>query len=448
MIVAALALSLVVPALEQPQQGQSGKSAPKPDRAEQMQRELARLVDLPSPRGRRLQAEKLTRQNLGSVDDWLAACRAFGAFDRFEPGQNRREVTLPVLGRPQKSEIFLYVPERYDSQKPAPLLLWGHGAGGTGARQYRPWQQLADRLGMLVLAPSSAAAQPGWGFTANERASQLAALRWARRHCNVDENAVFLGGASRGGHMTWDLALRHPDLWAGLVPCIGGPRMQLGEQNNMRYLANVAHLPIRCLQGSKDDPMLLVNLRVAFDHLKKKRNASDAVFREFPELGHSYELAGVDWNEFFARRRAQTPERVIRTAAVKTEGRSAWCRITAFERNVRVKVAPRVSSAQWERLDERGRRKLLLDRLGRYTAELEVHDRGKGRFTAKSKGVKSFELLLTPDMMGRDGRVEVRCNRRPVRVDAEPRVEVLLAEFAERLDRTFLPVAVVTITPP
>ena len=71
--------------------------------------------------------------------------------------------------------------------------------------------------------------------------------------------AVFVTGISRGGHLTWDLALRHPDLWAGCIPMIGGPRITMQNgQNNLRYLDNVVHLPIRDLQGSGDHPLLPV----------------------------------------------------------------------------------------------------------------------------------------------------------------------------------------------
>jgi predicted peptidase len=52
---------------------------------------------------------------------------------------------------------------------------------------------------MLVLAPTEFGSNPGYGFTARERAAHLAALRWARRTFNVDENAIFVGGWSRGG---------------------------------------------------------------------------------------------------------------------------------------------------------------------------------------------------------------------------------------------------------
>lgn len=404
-----------------------------------LQAGLARLVDASSARARRLVVEQLTEKG-HALDEWLAACRAFGAFDGLDPGQNRQVVELLVDGNVQETEVFLWVPKSYDPKVPAPLLLWGHGAGGTGARQFRQWEALAEELGMLILAPTEGGGRSGWGFTGREREAQMQALRWARRRCNVDENAIFVGGHSRGGHMTWDLTLRFPDLWAGAIPCIGGPRMALGEHNNLRYWGNVLHLPIRCLQGSKDDPRLLLNLRLLFEVLGKHK-AQDAVFREFPELGHSYELGGVDWRAFFALRRDPLRPRVRRIAADPAETRAGWARITAFERNVAVAVTPRVSAAAWERLDEYGQRRLLLDRLGRHNAELAVRHKGKGRFTAESAGVAAFELLLPATMFGKKNAVEVRWNRKTHRFTAEPSVDVLLTDFGERFDRTFLPVA-------
>ena len=46
---------------------------------------------------------------------------------------------------------------------------------------------------------------------------------------------------------------------------IGGPRLAIVHgQNNMRLLENLVPTPIRDLQGSKDDPVLVESLHVAF----------------------------------------------------------------------------------------------------------------------------------------------------------------------------------------
>lgn len=407
-----------------------------------LQRELAALVDLASPKARAIAAERLAGGKLATLEDWLAACAAFGAFEPLDAGiQPPATVDLNVLGTIEPTEIHLYVPTGYAPDRPAPLLLWGHGAGGTGAGQHRAWQAVADQVGMIVLAPTEFGREPGWGSTPRERYAQMAALRWARRRVNVDENAIFVGGVSRGGHMAWDLALRFPDRWAGVLPCVGGPRIRL-DQNNMRYLENVAQLPLCDLQGSRDDPALLASLHLVFAELKKLK-AADAVLHEFPELGHSYDLSAVDWPAFFAGRRPARPSRLVRMAATDAmwQRRAAWVEITAFARGVNATPVLRVNPTHWDKLDEDGRRALAHKRAVEQTARLEVTDRGKGLFVAKGTGVKSFELLLTAGMLGRDHAVEVKWRSRPVRRTAKPSVAVLLDDFAERFDRTRLPVA-------
>jgi len=410
------------------------------DPNETLQVELARLVDLPTAAARQRAADELEQQHLATLEQWLAACAAFGTFAAMEVGPSRQTVGLQVLDKVENTELHLFVPKGYDRKKPTPLLLWGHGAGGSGAREFLLWEELADRIGMLVLAPTEFVKEPGWGYTVRERAAQLAALRWARRQVNVDENAIFVGGWSRGGHMAWDLMLRHPDLFAGALPCVGAPRMQLGAQNNLRYLENVTHLPIRDLQGSQDDPRALLNLHLAFARLGKF-GAMDAVLKEFPDRGHDADLSAVDWADFFQRRRDARPKRVVRMAADPGETRAAWATITAFDERVAVEYAPQVNPDTYNKLDEARQRAIVLDRLVEHTARLVVQDKGQGRLVADGKGVKSFVLRLDATMIGKDGAVEVRWQSQPVRKKVKPGAAVLLREFAERFDRTFLPVA-------
>lgn len=406
--------------------------------------ELARLVDAPTPASRRLAAEALAAQNLATVAQWTEACRTFGTFAAKEPGPTKQKVLLQVLDQVEPTEVHLFFPQGYDPQRPAPLLLWGHGAGGTGAREYLHWQEVADRSGLLVLAPTEFGKEPGYGHTPRERAAQLAALRWARRQANVDENAIFVGGWSRGGHLTWDLILRHPDLFAGALPCIGGPRMLIGPQNNLRYLENVVHLPIRDLQGSQDDPRLLLNLHLAFTRLQKF-GAAEAVLKEFPDRGHDADLAAVDWVDFLQRRRDPRPARVVRLAADPAETRAGWASILTFEPAVAVDFQVPVNPVHYDKLDEAAQRAVVLDRLVERTARLVVKNLGQGRFAAEGKGTKSFALLLDASMLGKDGQVEVKWQGKTVRKLAQPSVAVLLREFAERFDRSFLPTAQVVV---
>jgi dienelactone hydrolase len=355
-------------------------------------------------------------------------------------------VELQVGEQRERSELSVYVPPGYDPSTAAPLLLAAHGTGGRGRDELAMWRAAADKLSMLVLAPSEAGANDGYAFTERERLAALAALRWVRRRFHVDENRIFATGVSRGGHLAWDLALRFPDRFAAIAPMIGSPRLNIAAgQNNARYLENVVHLPIRDLQGSRDDPRLLFNLRLVFARLREL-GAGDAELIEFEQLGHAFDATAVDWAGFFGGAvRDPRRSRVVRASAAPNEGRAFWVEILSPDRSVQDTFRLQVQEKEWNALDDDGKRRFMQDEADRRTARLEVEQLAPGRFSAKSRGVRKLRLLLTADMTGNSGAVEVTLDGKARRKTARPDVRVLLLEFVERFDRAFLPVAEVTI---
>ncbi|MGK0154505.1 MAG: pimeloyl-ACP methyl ester carboxylesterase, partial [Neolewinella sp.] len=185
------------------------------------------------------------------------------------------------------------------------------------------------------------------------------------------------------GHLAWDLALRNPDLFAGMVVCVGGPLMNPPSANNLRYLENVAHLPIR-------DP----------------------------------------W-----------PKKVVRIAADLTETRASWIEITGMRKKVQVEAQPQVAVRRWATMNEAAKRAYIVKALAKNTARVAVQQTGKGRFRAQGFGITKFSLLLAAAQLGKGGKVEVRLANKPIRKVATPSAEVLLLDFVERFDRTRLPVA-------
>ena len=55
--------------------------------------------------------------------------------------------------------------------------------------------------------------------------------------------------------------------------------------------------------------------------------------------------------------------------------------------------------------------------------------------------MRRFRLMLTPEMLDEKGALAVQFNRRKSSKRPKAGKEVLLREFAERFDRTFLPVS-------
>ncbi len=382
-----------------------------------------------------------------SFEAWLAAMRAFGQFGKEAAGVRDVQADLDVLGSTENTHIELFVPSTYSPAKPSPLLLTLHGAGGTGHGGHAPWRSVAEALGMIVISPSDRRGRGGFTGSKEENAAAWAALRWARLRFNVDECRVYATGVSRGGHLLWDLALRQPDRLAAIVPAIGGPMLNMaGGRNNIRYHENLVAVTIRDLQGAKDDPLLVANLRLTFELLKKVK-ALDAQYIEFPDLGHGFRYDKVDWPELYKTRRNPIPERVIRRSARAGEGRAHWVEILETRSPVKEVFRLRINAKSWNAMTRAEQAAVVAEQGEKHTARLEAQFVSKGRFTVKTRSVKRFRLLLDPSMFVPGERVEVLVNGRPKKVKVKRGKAVLLGEFAARFDRTFLPVAAVTLRP-
>ena len=93
----------------------------------------------------------------------------------------------------------LYVPTGYKSDKPTPLLIWLHGAGGSG-NVSENMTALSDEFGFMVLAPDSR--EWTWDAILGQYGPDVdflqRALRQTLSRYNVDKNRLLLGGFSDG----------------------------------------------------------------------------------------------------------------------------------------------------------------------------------------------------------------------------------------------------------
>lgn len=423
-------------------------AVPAPTRAapDDARAALAAAVDLEDPVARRNAANALAARKDVTLDAWLELARTFGACEPKAVGRGVHRASLRVLDKVEETDLHVYVPASYDPAKPAPLMLAFHGTGGSGDQAGPFWNEVADALGMLVLAPTEAGKNEGYAFSDRERAAALAALRWMRRRFDVDEDRVYAMGISRGGHLTWDLALRFPDRFAAIAPMIGSPRFNLTHgQNNLRFLENVVQLPIRDLQGSKDDPGVLANLHEAFAKLERWK-APDAKLVEFADLGHDFRFEAVDWKAWLgAAKRVAVPKRIVRAACEKTEASTSWLELTGLAKDAAEDLRPSVKDTVWNAMDEKARRAWLEGEVEKHTARCEATWDAPGAFTVSSTLVTSFRLLLTRDLFDPAKPVVVTWNGKKVEKRARGDARVLLQRFVERFDRSFLPVAVVDV---
>lgn len=139
----------------------------------------------------------------------------------------------------------------------------------------------ASRRGYIVVAPFwGQEHQTSYEYSAREHAAVLGSLREANRHFSIDSDRVFLSGHSMGGDAAWDVALSHPDLWAGLVGIVPTSARYVNH-----YWKNAHRLPMYLVGGELDSDRLVRN---AMDLDRYFQKGFDATYVEYLGRGHEH----------------------------------------------------------------------------------------------------------------------------------------------------------------
>jgi predicted esterase len=153
--------------------------------------------------------------------------------------------TLPLGGR---RDSYLYVPASAGNGPPAPLVLLLHGAGGHAHDGLRVLLHLAERAGLLLVAPASTATT--WDLIAGRRygpdlALLDAALDYVFARCAVDPAHLAVGGFSDGASYALSVGLNNGDLFSHVLafsPGFAGPGARHGRP--AVFIAHGTHDPI------------------------------------------------------------------------------------------------------------------------------------------------------------------------------------------------------------
>jgi len=145
----------------------------------------------------------------------------------------------------EPTEYAVRLPPEYHPLRSYPAIVALHSGEGPQSA-VEVWAAEAARRGYVVIAPeyNVAGQPPDYRYTPSEHAAVELALRDARRRYAIDSDRVFVAGQLNGGNMAWDLALGHPDLFAGVIVVSGFPAKYVP-----RYLSNHERLPLYCVIG-------------------------------------------------------------------------------------------------------------------------------------------------------------------------------------------------------
>lgn len=241
-----------------------------------------------------------------------------GAGMAAEPFESR-SVTIDDGGKAVEFHYRLLRPEPRAEGVRYPVILFLHGAGERGddnaaQLKFLPlWMAepaTRERHPCFLVAPQCrtghAWAAIDWQHKkplplptapAADLVAASAALDAVLAAEPIDPDRIYLTGLSMGGYGSWDLAARHPERFAAVIPICGGGDLAMAKR--------LAPLPLWCFHGD-DDPLVPVELSRSM--IAAIRAAGGApVYSELSGVGHdswtpAYRNPAVlDW--LFSQRR-------------------------------------------------------------------------------------------------------------------------------------------------
>mgnify|MGYP003125269135 CR=1 FL=1 len=133
----------------------------------------------------------------------------------------------------------------------------------------------AAQNGFIVVTPRwTRGGQQDYEYTMREHDAVLRSVRGAMRRFSIDSDRVFIGGHGAGGAAAWDIALSHPDIWAGMIAIGAEPRKTL-----LHYDANAVYVPTYIVMGEKDGRPLKRNGAVYDDYMSYQHDAMVVMYR-------------------------------------------------------------------------------------------------------------------------------------------------------------------------
>ncbi len=193
------------------------------------------------------------------------------------PGFHLRTVPTPEGER----KYTLYTPEGYDGKTRMPLILFLHGAGERGddgvvSAQVGLGPAILKRGGVpaFVLFPQ---ARRTWSADSPDMKAALLAMDEVTSQYKIDPKRIIVTGLSMGGHGSWDIAVKQPDMFAACAP-ICGP----GQVDQVERLRG---LPVWAFCGDDDQARTLHNMRAMVEALMA--HGGQARITEYRGVGHN-----------------------------------------------------------------------------------------------------------------------------------------------------------------
>lgn len=197
----------------------------------------------------------------------------------------------------------LILPKDYDESKEYSLLFFFHGAGERGNDNEKQFfhcvQYLADNMPeTIIVAPQCPEgeqwvdtpwANGAYSIEAVPESDQMKAvmelLEQLKTEYSVDTDRIYASGISMGGFGTWDVMMRHNDVFAAAIAVCGGGDISQAE--------NLVDVPLFVFHGDADTAVPVSGSRDTVQAIKDA-GGTKVEYVEYKGAGH-----GI-WNDAFA----------------------------------------------------------------------------------------------------------------------------------------------------
>ncbi len=136
------------------------------------------------------------------------------------PPEQQRLLLEPITNR----YYFLYVPSKYRSDKPLPVIVTCHGTDpfDVAAYQVGEWKMLAEKYGCLLICPKLTSTDGILGTGAIDQLLRdecliMTILGQMHYLYNIDRRNILMTGFSGGGFPAYFVGLRHPDIFSVVI---------------------------------------------------------------------------------------------------------------------------------------------------------------------------------------------------------------------------------------
>jgi predicted peptidase len=178
-------------------------------------------------------------------------------------------------------KYVVYVPASYDPEKPMPTIIFLNGMGECGRDGWRQCFHFgnaimldAEKWPFIVVFPQKQSKESFWE---DEEIVMMTAFEKTKKEYNIDLTRLYLTGLSQGGHGTWAIAAKHPEMFAAIAPVCGW-----GDE---KIASKLTKMPIWTFHGDADQA---VDVERSKDMKKWVEAAGGEVkLTVYPGVGHN-----------------------------------------------------------------------------------------------------------------------------------------------------------------